>query len=253
MSIPVPRYSTLTDVIQRVQNAEVAVPADKQLWAALLAAIRTGAGAQDPPLYLLEDSVSGESFTVNQHFARDFIERYEDERTHIITLSFPAGLRTFRAGQRFWDFLLTCYEQISMDASTKEMSELQSGKLTVTSNLLPENAMTFSRRTWVQVVETWNRRNGPTRKGMKWSQGMPVGLAEEDGDDEADTLCPSASRSGGATRPRSGAVIDPLTTLDDTELLEIMNRYNTRKEGSRYWQHFMKHWKLLQAQYRNYL
>jgi hypothetical protein len=248
MPIPVPRYSTLTDVVQRLESNEVSFPSDKQLWAALLAAVPTSPGAQDPPLYLLEDTTTGESFTANQHFVRDFIERFEDERTHVVTLTFPAGLRTFRAGQRFWDFLVACHDQLALDPVAKEASELKVGQLNVTSNLLPDVSLVLSRVAWAQIVETWNSRNGPKTGQTEWSLGPTPGTSSKVRGVETD-----ADGLPMATRPRSAAVLDPMTTVDDLDLAALMRGPKDGGGKGRYWQRFMKHWHVLQAEYRNYL
>jgi hypothetical protein len=68
-----------------------------------------------------------------------------------------------------------------------------------------------------------------------------------------------------ATRPRSAAVVDPTTTedlvrdaMDRMRFLEQQRRSSRLGGGNGdgsglYWTHFMNHWKVLEAQYRNYL
>lgn len=233
MAIAVPRYSTLSDAIQRVHTGEVKFPSDPDLWAALLAAIPLTPGSQEPPLFALEDSATKDAFNVNQQFLRDFIERWEDERSHVVTVRSSIGLRTFRAGQRFWDFVVLSHAQ----AKFKGDYEGESSEIVATSNLAAHNELRMSLVAWTQLVERWNDRNTP-RAGI---DPLPMVSVEEPRED------------GVNQRQRAHAIADPSTIVEDDDLRAMEARARRRERGSRYWTHFMNHWELLVAQHRNYL
>jgi hypothetical protein len=278
MLIPVPRFSTVTDVVHHhPRGTELSLPSDPALWAALLAAIHNSPSeAQAPPLFVLEDAASNESFTINQNFFRAFIEAWDEDRTHVVTVSHvDGGVRTFRSAQRFWRFLATCAEQAVFEYRTAgSLPALARDGLTIVSNLQPAAPVRLLPDTWARVVDHWNQMNEQTSSAAAGgSAARPhdavlvpdtlTGLIpvsdKPAADDEYDA---GGAYEGERRRPRSHAVIDPSTTVDDAQLEAIARRFSgPRRRGvdgqppddSRYWTHFMRQWGVLRAQYRNYM
>lgn len=275
MSIAIPRCTTLTDVIQRASGTEVAFPTNPAMWKSLLQAIPTTPGSQQPPLYVLEDSRTGESFVANQLFVRDFIERWSDDETHTVTVNFQGGLRTFRASTQFWDHVVAFGKLREHELPSKSTSGLfaataaQAQLYSVTSSLEVGFNVQVTADTWNELVEMWNRVNQP--RGKQWIFGATqtplnqarrrkVQVAEDLSEEmnlDAKSRLDETDDIDVETRPRSGAIIDPETAFDerDFDILYQQLAAKTHKgaTGPRYWTHFMRQWRLLEAQYRNYV
>jgi hypothetical protein len=280
--IPVPRCTTLTDSLHRLRGQELQVPSNPELWEALVAAIPNTPGAQDPPLYALQDSITGDTFTANEQFVRDFIESWEEEKTHIITVAVGNTLRTFRGGARFWEFARLWSQQVAMLGSrasaayfAKQQQQMHSHNGTmaesgpyvpahlahaethIVSSQNPRDKISMTLTAWSNLVTQWNRRSevkgtaggkavATALRGVDHASPQDVLKLVQNDDDEDDPLPPPA-------RPRASAVVDPLTTLDDVDMQALHRRFERRDRSSHYWTHFMAHWHVLQAQYRNYL
>jgi hypothetical protein len=110
------------------EKATLTFPSDPAFWQALLKAVESDtATSQVPPLYILNEGTTGESLYVNQTFAHAFVESWEDNSIHSITVQ-PLGtigtggglgkeganglLRTFRAPSEFWNFLVDFTERL---------------------------------------------------------------------------------------------------------------------------------------------
>lgn len=116
---------------------------------------------------------------------------------------------------------------------------------------------------WKDIVREWNELSEPLVGRFQ----PPPSTAHSD---SQRFLLDSKSEDSGAERldgrrPRGFAVVDPSTTedlvIEARERMRAIERQSGVSAGSTYdakgkslyWTHFMSHWKVLEAQYRNYL
>jgi hypothetical protein len=277
--LPVPRCSTLTDTLRRTKQRDTQFPADADLWAAIIRAIPVTPGAQDPPLYALENSATGDTFTANAPFVRDFIEHWEETRTHTVTVAAAGTLRTFRAGSRFWDFARTwAREQARHGASAAADGatplhglepqphgsaglppHLATAEASVTSSLAPKDPLALTLLAWCHLVHAWNAAHESSADPPRFDAAGSTPSAAAAVTERAAAEDPAHRKSTPASTPPAASStalysrpVPQLTTPDNVDFAAVQRRFDQRDRRGHYWTHFMSHWNILLDQYRNY-
>jgi hypothetical protein len=120
---------------------------------------------------------------------------------------------------------------------------------------------------WRQVVDAWDAATAVLLHEEQGGQQHPQTTPAKGKQVAADPLQGFVDQAEmWSTRPRSTAVVDPTTTEDLVrDAMDRMRSLEQQRRSSRlggggngegsglYWTHFMNHWKVLEAQYRNYL
>ena len=249
MPLTVPSGVTAAEIVRYAATASPALspsaltfPSSPLFWAQLLKAMRENREeAQRMPLFVVYDEAHKESVKVSRAFFRDFVEEYETERTHIVTVTAPDSVVTFRAVDAFWNHAELAARSCSLSTAADDPA-CGRGIVTVRSNLRADsvdNILVMSRDAWDDCVASWNGKH----------QRVPQKASASSSDDLRALLSPTQAAMN-MPRARANATIDPFTTKAAAE--EFVAR-STRVHGSRYYSYFMKHWKVLCAQNRNYL
>ena len=170
LDLPLPRCSTLTDVVQRNTGRDLAFPSHPDFWHALLLAVQTTPGSQQPPRFVLEDTTRREAISANQQFVKEFIERWEDDEIITVTLRSAAAapgtgtVRTFRTGPKFYRQCVL-YHKLALQSrpaltSSRQRQLLIMSATTVTATSVAasdiDRELDFMPDEWVQVVTAWN-------------------------------------------------------------------------------------------------
>ena len=235
------------------------------MWDALLSAVKSDPSSQIPPLYVLNDGDSGEALYANQRFVQEFLERWEEVDTHTITVQgYDKTVRTFRARQEFWRHLMMIAESIVPREKSRgtDLKYDVDERLTVRTDkpILPTvggktahpiGELKLLPQQWSKAIVSWNQLQG--ERGEE--QFIIDDVEEAPIDHQLDEM---AVMDLLPRRPRAQAILDPSSTMPDPAEL-YQKRWKSIGDGNRpggkskYFTHFMKHWKLLEAQYRNYL
>jgi hypothetical protein len=205
--------------------------------------------------------------------------------------SSAVGARTFSCNQEFWDHVLLAYASTVSGGggrgdATDAAEALRGGPhstlvlsvsisktehRTVDGSVLQTTAGVFSRKvpTWLQnlatlqltvsewneIVAQWNRLH--VSEGNVETQAAAACALVVGGEGAATTRGPSEDDTEEGQRRRSLAVFAAESSYDFVaearRRLEEVSAGGGKKADSACWTHFMSHWALLEAQYRNYL